>query len=185
MDSMSASALWRRLDLPGHDAALLRPAGDGHSLHGVAVFKHPAGPVCISYCVEVDALWRTLRGRVQGFLAGKRLDHIIVREANGWHLDGTLIAGVEELQDLDYSFTPATNLLQLRRAGPNPGGTIDLPVAWFDIDRARLSVLPQRYERRDAHTYRYHAATVPYEGLLELAPDGFVKHYPGLWEAEG
>lgn len=171
--------------MPGHDAARLSPTDGGHSLDGMAVFMHPTGPACVGYHVEVDASWRTLRGRVQGFLAGRRLDHTIIRDAGGWSLDGVLIAGLERLQDLDYGFTPATNLLQLRRVAPKPGDAIDLPVAWFDVDASTLSVLPQRYERRDEHTYQYHAATVPYEGLLELAPDGFIRCYPGLWEREG
>ncbi|MDQ6869318.1 MAG: hypothetical protein M3178_13370 [Pseudomonadota bacterium] len=37
--------------------------------------------------------------------------------------------------------------------------------------------------RRPA-TFWYEAPSVGYEGLLELAPDGFIRRYPNLWEAE-
>jgi hypothetical protein len=41
--------------------------------------------------------------------------------------------------------------------------------------------LPQLYERRGDASYWYEAQTVPYQGLLEIAPNGFVRSYPGLW----
>ncbi|MBV9748520.1 MAG: putative glycolipid-binding domain-containing protein, partial [Acetobacteraceae bacterium] len=62
---MSESAIWRRLDAPGHDAALLTRNDTGWSLRGTAVFKHHAGPACINYAVEIDASWRTRRGAVR------------------------------------------------------------------------------------------------------------------------
>jgi hypothetical protein len=181
---MRTSAIWRRLDTPGHDAALLAPSDGGWSLHGTAVFKHQAGPACISYSVEVDAGWRTKYGKVQGFLGSAGFDHIISREPEGWYLNGDRVPGLERLWDIDYGFTPATNLLQLRRTAPALGETVDLPVAWFDIDAPSLTELPQRYERRDQTTYWYTAPTVPYEGLLEFSEDGFARNYPDLWVME-
>jgi hypothetical protein len=181
---MSEFAIWRRLDTPGHDAALLTRSGAGWSLRGTAVFKHQAGPACIHYSVDVDTAWKTRRGTVQGFLADDRFDHVIGREPEGWYLNGAPMRCLDHLWDIDYGFTPATNLLQLRRTAPAQGQKIDLPVAWFDIDAATLIELPQRYERRDATTYWYTAPSVPYEGLLELSDNGFVRRYPHLWEME-
>jgi uncharacterized protein len=181
---MSEFALWRRLDVPGHDAAVLNRRDSGWSLRGAAVFKHNDGPACINYLVDVDASWRTERGRVQGFLAGRSLDHFIDRQPDGWYLDGALIRGLEHLRDIDYGFTPATNLLQLRGIVASPGQAVDLPVAWFDLDSATLTELPQRYERLSETNYYYQAPTVPYQGLLELSQNGFVKTYPQLWEME-
>jgi hypothetical protein len=41
--------------------------------------------------------------------------------------------------------------------------------------------LPQSYERRSEMSYGYEAPSVPYRALLEIAPNGFVRSYPGLW----
>lgn len=176
--------MWRRLDTPGHDAALVSRSGTGWSLRGTAVFKHQAGPACINYRVDVDSSWKTKRGMVRGFLAGGTIDYVISREADGWYLNGALIGGLEHLWDLDYGFTPATNLQQLRRVAIVPGEAANLPVAWFDIDAATLTELPQRYERRGERTYWYVAPTVPYEGLLELSSNGFAAIYGHLWRME-
>jgi uncharacterized protein len=181
---MSDAALWRRLDTPGHDAARLVRTDLGWSLRGTAVFRHEAGPACIGYALHLDLSWRTMRGEVRGFLAGRSVSHAITRGPEGWRLDGMPVAGLDRLLDLDYGFTPATNLPQIRRLGLAPGQAADLPVAWFDLGSATLTELPQRYERRDETTYRYAAPTVPYEGLLVLSRSGFVRSYPLLWEME-
>jgi hypothetical protein len=181
---VSGAAIWRRLDRPGHDAALLQRRDDGWLLQGAAAFVHEAGPATVAYQVEVDSTWRTKRGRLSGFLGARTFQHDIRRDGDGWRLDGLVVGGLEHLVDLDYAFTPATNVLQMRRVILPLGQKINLPVAWFDLDSASLTELPQSYERRGEASYWYVARTVPYEALLEFASNGFVRSYPGLWRLE-
>lgn len=181
---MAVHALWRRLDTPGHDAALVTRSETGWWLRGTAVFAHASGPACVHYSVELDAAWRTTAGRVHGFVAERVIDHRIRREASGWYLDDVAVRGLDHLVDLDYGFSPATNLIQLRRVDVALGQAVDIPVVWFDIDEPTLVELPQRYERRDERTYWYESKTAGYEALLELADNGFVTSYPRLWAIE-
>jgi hypothetical protein len=170
--------------MPGHDAALLADTGDGHVLQGTAVFKSAEGPACLSYTVEVDHDWRARYGLVHGFLPSRRIDHSISRETDGWYLDGNPVPGLDHLLDLDFGFTPATNILQLQRAEADSQVTFDLPAAWFDVDGRSLTELPQTYQHIGERTWRYAAPTVPYEAELEISENGFVKHYPRLWTME-
>lgn len=179
-----AWAIWRRLDTPGHDAARLVRAGAGYLLAGTAVFLHAKGPACINYRVHVDQEWNTINGQIEGFVAGETIRHEIGRDGDGWRLDGRKMPDVAALRDLDLGFTPATNLLQLRRAGPQLGRRAELTVAWFDIGETRITALPQVYIRRSETTYEYSAPSVPYEAVLEMAPNGFVQSYPHLWMME-
>jgi uncharacterized protein len=179
-----ASAIWRRIDTPGHDACWLFQDERGLTLDGAAIFKHSAGPARLAYRVRCDTDWRTLCGMVLGYI-GKRLVSLnIARRHRDWTLNGTVVPGLEQLDDLDLSFTPATNLLQLRRQDVPYGKSVDIPVAWLDIDTGTLTKLPQVYERRGTLAYWYRAPTVGYEGLLELGPNGFIQNYPQLWEIE-
>ena len=59
-----------------------------------------------------------------------------------------------------------------------------MPVACLDVTSGQLEVLRQRYERRSQSTYWYEAPRFGYAALLEVTPAGFVRRYPGLWEAE-
>lgn len=178
------SVLWRRLDVPGHDAAFVLEREAGFLLRGVAVFRDPKGAACIEYAVALDAGWRTLSATARGFVGSRQVSHTIERVGDIWTLDGRAVTGLAAFVDIDFGFTPATNMQLLRRAAPAVGDTLNVSVVWFDIDQDTLIELPQRYSRRDETTYWYESPTAAYEGLLELAPNGFAKSYPGLWEIE-
>jgi hypothetical protein len=178
---MTTHGLWRRLDAPGHDAAFVAAEGDGWMLRGMTVFGHGAGAACVAYEVALDGDWSTRWGDVRGHREGQLFRYRIERRPDGWYLDGRRQAGLEAAVDLDFGFTPATNLQQMRRAVFGGGAVVELPVAWFDLGMERLDLLPQRYERRDEKRFWYEAPTAGYRGLLELADSGFIAHYPGLW----
>jgi hypothetical protein len=86
--------------------------------------------------------------------------------------------------DVDLGFTPATNLLQLRRIGLKIGEKAEVPVAWWDLDSRELSLVQQSYERRAEQAYWYESPRFGYAAMLEVAPSGFVLEYPGLWTVE-
>jgi hypothetical protein len=179
------SILWRRLDAPGHDACRLEESDAGWTLDGTAVFLEDGVPALLAYHVACDRAWHTRGGRVRGWLGQQSVEVSIERSAAGaWTLDGALVSGLENHVDLDLGFTPATNLLQLRRLGLAVGKAADAPVAWFDLHADTLEILPQRYERRGESTYWYEAPRYDYAALLEVDPSGFIRRYPGLWEAE-
>jgi hypothetical protein len=183
--SMMISALWRRLDTPGHDAAHVSRTADGWRLEGTAVFAHDRGPARLSYWVDCGPDWHTRRGGVAGWVGDQRCDVDVTRSATGrWQLGGQAVDGLERCLDLDFGFTPATNFLQLHRCGLSVGETADFPVAWLDVPDASLTFLPQRYQKRSATTYWYESPQGPYSAVLELASSGFVRTYPGLWAIE-
>jgi uncharacterized protein len=181
---MCEFAIWHRLDQPGHDAALLRRSDDGWLLQGTAAFSDSCGPASVAYDVEADLEWRAKRGSVRGFLGDRTFYYDIRRESEGWFLNGSVIEGLKHLVDLDYGFTPATNILHLRRNTSALGKTASFSVAWFDLENGSLTELRQIYERRSETTYWYASPRSAYEGLIEMASSGFVKIYPGLWRLE-
>ena len=181
-----ASILWRRLGQPGHDVCRLERQGDNWQIDGGAAFRHEDGRVAqLHYRVRCDRAWHTQWGTVRGWLGGEGIDLSIVRDAHGgWKLNDAPAMELGHCVDLDLGFTPATNLLQLRRLHLAPGEAADAPVAWLDLDGGGLSELQQRYERRSERDYWYTAPRFDYEAMLEVTPDGFVRRYPAVWEAE-
>lgn len=182
---MINSAIWRRLDTGGHDAAFLQHSDEGWLLRGTAVYRRDERPLSVTYAVAVDPEWRSLRANLGGFHGTKTFAHTISRNQLGWNLDGVVVRGLDHLLDIDLGFTPATNCLQLRRAALRPGESVDFPVVWFDIGAPTLTELSQRYECVTETIYNYEAPIFGYKGRITLlSPFGFVKQYPDLWEAE-
>jgi hypothetical protein len=181
-------ALWRRLDAPGHDAVRVERVGTDWVLAGTAVFGADGIPARLDYRVTCDAAWRTERGEVRGWIGDRFVEHQVARSPDrGWTLDGAVASGLDDCLDLDLGFTPATNLLQLRRAALATGQSADVPVAWLDPSARTVALerVEQRYERRSATTYWYESPRFGYAALLETRADDVVRVYPGLWALEG
>jgi hypothetical protein len=180
-----ASILWRRIDAPGHDACRLERTDTGWRLAGTAVFRHERVPACLAYELVCDREWRTQHGAVRGWLGERPVDFRVQRTpADVWALNGDVVPRLDSCVDLDFGFTPATNVSQLRRIALEEGGAAAVPVAWLDVAAGTLDVLHQRYERRTERTYWYEAPRFGYAACLEVNAVGFVVRYPGLWEAE-
>jgi uncharacterized protein len=182
---MSHVALWRTLYTPGHDAALLFETGSGWRLEGNAVYRKEREPASISYALDLYSDWSTRMSSIDGFVGGRRINILIERDDEHWTLNGVPQDAVRGLRDLDLGFTPATNLPQLRRMGLSIGATQEIVVAWFDTDRQCLEPLPQIYHRVADRAYDYNSPRSSYHATLQIAADGFVSLYPGLWEMEG
>jgi uncharacterized protein len=179
-----ATALWKRLDTPGHDFCLLEQEPFGWRLAGAAVFLDDSQPASISYSVRCGPDWEAVSGFVHGFLGSRRIDYVVTREDSVWLLNGDCVPGLEHLVDLDSSFTPATNLTQLRRVPLPRDRVVPAPVAWFELRSGVLRELPQVYQSRGERLVWYEAPSVGYRGLLELDASGFIQRYPALWQAE-
>jgi hypothetical protein len=182
---VSASILWRRLDCPGHDACRLQQTSDGWELAGTSVFLQDGEAARLMYEVVCDAGWRTQHGIVEGWIGSRSVLLRIARTPEGdWILNNVLVPGLARCLDLDLGFTPATNLVQLRRVSLAVGESAEVPVAWLAVSTCALERLEQRYERRGAEAFWYEAPRFSYAALLEVGDSGFVRRYPGLWEAE-
>jgi hypothetical protein len=154
-------------------------------LEGAAVFLHETGPAQLVYRLACDGSWRTHAGEVYGWVAARAIDVRIARTGDGcWTLGGAIAAGLEDCIDLDFGFTPASNLTQIRRVALEVGQAALVPVAWLDLPACTLTRLEQRYTRRTGTTYWYEAPRFQYAALLEVDPRGFIHAYPGLWQAE-
>ena len=181
--------LWRRLDVPGHDAATFREVKGGAELRGLAVFQDEGGPpTALHYVVRCDTGWRTTEASIDGWCGAQPVELRLRRDHRGdWTLNGATCPAVAGCEDLDLSFTPATNLLPLRRLDLPVGRGAEVRSAWLEWPAAGLTPLVQRYARRSITEYDYEA-DLPnadkFVAVLRVDPGGWVLDYAGLWRAE-
>jgi hypothetical protein len=177
--------LWRRLDQPGHDSARLFFHDAQWHLAGTAVFMESRQPCRLDYRVVCDASWRTVSGSVTGWW-GDRAVSVEVRadSARRWWCNDVLCHVVAGCVDLDLGFTPATNLLPIRRLALPVGGSASARAAWLGFPSLALTPLDQTYRRTGEATYAYQSDGGRFSAELSVNDHGFVIGYPELWEAE-
>lgn len=182
---MELAILWRGLDPPGRDACRLSTSDSGHRLAGTAVFAPDGKPCHLRYEVECDAAWRTRAGRVEGWIGDESVEMAVVALPGArWEVNGVECAAVADCTDLDLGFTPATNLIALRRLNLWVGEEAEAPAAWIDFPTLEWKRLAQWYRRLSDEEYAYRSPDAGYAATLLVTPAGFVARYPGLWERE-
>lgn len=172
-------AHWRRLDREGTDRCTLGRTDNGWMLTGQAVWRED-GEVALTYAVRCDPHWRTLSADVTGTHGGHEIGLRILRAPEGWLMNDVLQPDAADCTDLDLGFTPATNLLALRRLAPDGPEPQPVSAAWLPPDLARLQRLDQTYTRIAAGRIDY--ASPGFSARLSVHDSGFVTHCPGLWE---
>lgn len=86
--------------------------------------------------------------------------------------------------DLDLNFSPATNLLPIRRMRLDFGQEAKVRAAWLRFPSFTVEPLEQLYRRTGAATYRYESAGGTFVTELQTNKTGFVTHYPSFWQVE-
>lgn len=176
--------LWRLFEQSGHDAARLCPLESGWRLSGVSVFAQEQRPCKLDYVVECDSDWRTRLVRVSGWMGDEPIELDITADAGVWKLNGVEHPEVAGCVDVDLSFTPATNLLPIRRLNLAIGSEAPVVAAWLRVPGFKLEQLDQVYRRTAENCYHYESNSGTFVRDLEVTSSGFVLHYPGLWQAE-
>lgn len=182
---LRASIIWRRLDRPGHEFASLIETPGGASLEGTAIFVEYQKPCCLEYRIACDASWRTMAARVTGRLGGRALAIDIRADRDRrWIVNQLECPQVHGCDDIDLSFSPATNLLPIRRLLLGVGQRASVRAAWLRLPECALEPLDQAYERVGDSMYRYESGGGAFVALLEVNEIGFVTRYPDLWHEE-
>jgi uncharacterized protein len=177
--------IWRRVDRPGHEAARLFQEGPRWHLEGTAVFLSDGQACRLDYVVVCGPDWRTLSGRVAGWIGTRLVKVEVAADAGRWRLNGADCPAVAGCVDLDLNFSPSTNLLPIRRLGLAVGAEATVRAAWLRFPSFALEPLDQLYRRTGGGTYRYESARGAFVADLRVDAAGFVTDYPGVWRIEG
>jgi len=183
---LEQSILWRKLDSPGHDACGVWACDNGWHLAGAAVFCSEGQPCKLEYKIDCDLNWHTRSASVMGWFGTSPVKlEISATPAGFWIMNGEdQSKEVAGLVDVDLGFTPATNLIHLRRIALEIGQEIEAPVAYLNFPAFTMGRLQQFYRRTALDKYDYRAPAFDYAAVLQVSDFGFVTDYPGLWKLE-
>jgi hypothetical protein len=176
----TAEIAWQALDREGRDKCRLVQEDGGWMLIGHARFRADGMDCALDYVVRVDADWMTRSADVSGLCGRDEMATRIERGEGGWTRDGVPQPQVNGATDIDLGFTPATNLMPLRRLPEI--GQIEARAAWLPSPGAGLEPLDQTYRRARGGLVHYAAAQTGTAVDLKVDGEGFVTLYPGFWE---
>src|SRR5215218_2169662 len=142
------SSLWRRLDMPGHEAVRIYEGDDGWVVDGASIFSYDGKPCRLEYLIECDQDWKTSVVTVDGFVGDEVVAVEIESEEGVWYLNGEEVRDVARSIDIDLNFSPVTNLLPIRRSNLVVGDEATVRAAWLRFPSFKLEPLEQNYTRK-------------------------------------
>jgi uncharacterized protein len=178
---------WRRLDGSGREEAGIEQTAEGWRLTGQVETEEGSVHAQLRYVIDCDPNWRTRRAVVTGSASGSDVQFEFTADGEGhWMLNGAPLALVQDAIDIDLGFTPATNLLPIRRLDLKVGEGASVRSAWLRFPELRVDELEQWYQREETHVFRYEALVdgERFQARLDTDEFGRVLLYEGLWKAE-
>jgi hypothetical protein len=138
-------------------------------------------PFAAWFRIHCDRAWRVRRAEA-GVIGD---DRRIALEADGmghWR-DGTgQRPDLEGAIDVDFSITPFTNTLPIRRLGLKKEQSVDLKLVYVLLPEFTIATDPQRYTCLEPlRRYRYESLDSDFVRELEVDGNGLVVDYPGLF----
>lgn len=202
MAVLPRTLLWQRLDTTGTELALLDDRS-GLYARGAIVANAPV-PYRCQYALQADQGWASVRLEVTTEGAGWLRSVKLERAAGLWHvtageqgnLDAALAAAgrprsdlpgcedpgrLRDALDVDLGYCLLTNTLPIRRLGllrAAEGTQRTITAAWVLMPALTVVPAEQTYTVLAAGRIQYASGTFAAE--LDVDPDGYVRHYPGL-----
>jgi hypothetical protein len=185
MEEEARTVLWRRLDLPGHEACQVLSVAIGWQVSGAAVFAYEQQACRLDYAITCDRQWQTLSATVEGWIGNRGVSVEVAREVSGlWRLNGGECPEVAGCIDVDLNFSPSTNLLPIRRLAPEIGQAVPVRAAWLRFPSFALEPLEQVYTRLEQNLYRYESAGGRFVAPVAVDDAGLVTRYGDLWSRD-
>lgn len=178
---------WRRVDVIGREQAHIEQTLDGWRLTGELVAHEGGARVQLDYTINCDYRWCTRGAVISGVSAGGPVRLVFTADGMGrWTLNRAPLPMVDGALDIDLGFTPATNLLPIRRLDLAVGQRAKVVSAWLRSPELRVETLTQSYHRDAERVFHYHALVdgEPFEARLDTDEFGCVLRYEGLWEVD-
>jgi len=174
---------WRPVEGEGLEHLTVRTTGSSIRADSVLIGDEGSKPYGIRYRIECDPNWCVRAFKITA-TSGERLEMSSDGEGH-WRLaDGTPQPQFDGCIDIDFTGTPFSNTLPIRRLGLAPSdGTIRLRVLYLPFATFEPRPDGQLYTCIDpGRKYRYEAADRPFTSELPVDDDGFVIDYPDLFE---
>jgi len=172
------AVLWEAVD-GGSEVCVLERVAPGWRLRGTVLTHQAKQPVELRYTVTADSAWATTAVEVLVAVAGA--DPREVRELAGLWSGTERPPEYRDCVDVDLGFTPATNMLPIRRLGLGVGEEAEIHAAWLLWPELTVRPVRQGYARLARDRYRY--TQDDFEAELTVDDEGLVMEYEGQWRA--
>jgi len=174
--------LWAGREYDSLEHCVIGNSVGGADISSTIVGKYGDTIYQVQYHILTHPLWQTLFFEINSRINGQ-VRHLLFEGdgAGHWKSGDREASQFQGCIDIDIPLTPFTNTLPINRLNMPIGSERQIQVLYIDLLQGRLSVLQQKYMRRDEHLYHYENIPNDFEADIEVDPAGLVIDYPALF----
>jgi len=181
---MSRSILfWRRTDIEGLERMALAIEPDGVTAQSSLICLEEGG-LRVDHVWQLDPEWRAQAVVVDRWNARGHGRVELLRDGNGWRVDGIARPDLDGAEEPDLSVTAFCNTLPIRRTSETPGASLTLDTAYIDGSALTVTRSRQRYDRQGPGRLRFVdlGLSAGFEADLVVDESGLILRYEHLFE---
>jgi hypothetical protein len=182
--SVEHHILWHCSLLSSSEHGSLRESEGGYGIQGVVVVPLGDVPCHIEYTVAVDHHWRAREARA-AIMTPSGVREIVLRShpINGWELNGMPAQHLDNCDDIDLGWTPATNTIPIRRLELEVGESASITAAWIRFPELDVVGNEQQYTRLANDRWRYRSGHFDFELVTDPGSGLVLEYGDDLWRA--
>jgi hypothetical protein len=176
--------LWHCTLLASSERCSMSLGDDGTHVEGTAVLPIADEPGQITWAARTDASGRTESAHADiTTAAGTRRLELAAGADRHWRVDGAPVSVLDDCDDVDFGWTPATNTLPIRRLGLTPGASATIRAAWVRFPELDVVLSKQTYTRLAEDRWRYASGRFAAELTVDPATGVVQRYGTDLWQA--
>jgi hypothetical protein len=180
---MRRDIVWEWLDEPGLEHLVLDIGPDGVTAESLVLMGHGSGLARLRYRLRCTPDWRTRAASFRLETGGGSRGLEILRDGDGWRVDGQLRADLAGAAEIDIRVTPLTNTLAIRQLALKPGETRTFRTVYVRVPEMTVEAMDQDYTRLDPAEppRRFRYASPGFTAEIGFDAEGLVVDYPPAW----
>jgi uncharacterized protein len=182
---MDTCIIARWQDWPGkgveHTVVRCAPASNGAD--GVVIGTADGHEFAARYQIRCDGSWRLQHALIE--LVGDHRKVALTSDGHGKWTDacGIPLPALDGAIDLDFSASPFTNTLPIRRLQLAKGNSAEIRAVYVHFPDLAVMSDPQRYTCLEPlRAYRYESLDSDFVRDIQVDQNGLVVSYPGLFK---
>lgn len=144
--------------------------------------KHDNISFSCQYHINAAADWKVISFRIIYTLSGVKHTISASHTHKGWMINGQVRPEFNNCTDIDITLTPCTNSLPVNRLKPQNNKPQQIEVLYIDVLENTFRITRQQYTKKSTSVYNFQNVPNDFEADIVVDNDGFVEHYPELFE---
>lgn len=134
------------------------------------------------YNIRATSAWRTYSFDIRYTFNDKHYTIEAIHQNDRWLVNGELREEFKNCIDIDITLTPLTNSLPINRLVMKNNKPQQITVFYVDVLENTIRPVHQQYTKKSQTEYNFQNVPNDFEADITVDKNGFVTHYPGLFE---